>query len=134
MHFIFKSSNFQIFKSFMQKQYEWFKIADHLAELTFSPTGLAETEVNGKRICLSQHKDQLFACAAKCPHASGTLADGYIDSLGNIVCPIHRYKFNLQNGRNISGEGYFLKTYPIETRENGIFIGIEKTGLFNWLK
>lgn len=118
----------------MQELYDWFKIADSIEELTFPPTGLTELEVNGNMICLSRFKDQLLACAARCPHASGRLADGYVDGLGNIVCPIHRYKFNLENGRNTSGEGYYLKNYPIETREHGIFLGIKKEGLFSWLK
>ena len=80
------------------------------------------------------NKENLHACAAKCPHAGGTMSNGYIDALGNIVCPLHRYKFSLENGRNISGEGYFLKTYPIEQRDDGIFIGMEDSGMFDWLK
>ena len=47
-----------------------------------------------------------------------------MDALGNIVCPLHRYKFSIKNGRNTSGEGYFLKTFAIEVREDGIFVGI----------
>ena len=117
-----------------QKKYTWHKLATSLEELQLPGSGLKELEIAGKKICISLYKDQLHACAANCPHASGTLAEGYIDNLGNIVCPIHRYRFNLQNGRNSSGEGYYLKTYPIEKREDGIFIGIEAPGLFNWLK
>lgn len=112
------------------KEYKWHKVADNIDELSFSEAGLAELEVNGKKICINLYKENLYACNAKCPHASGRLADGYIDALGNIVCPIHRYKFNLQNGRNTSGEGYYLKTYPVEKREDGIYVGIEKKSFF----
>lgn len=108
-----------------QKKYTWHKLAESIEELQFPASGLAELEVAGKKICISLHKGQLHACAANCPHASGTLAEGYIDNLGNIVCPVHRYRFNLQNGLNSSGEGYYLKTYPVEEREDGIFIGID---------
>jgi nitrite reductase/ring-hydroxylating ferredoxin subunit len=100
----------------------WHKIAESVAEINFSDNGLAEVEINGKMICLAKHNNKLFACTQKCPHAGGFLADGYIDSVGNIVCPVHRYKFNPQNGRNVSGEGYFLKRYQLEEREEGIFI------------
>jgi 3-phenylpropionate/trans-cinnamate dioxygenase ferredoxin subunit len=118
----------------MSKTYKWHKIADSLDELQLSSEGLFEIEVNGKKVCIALNKDQLFACAAKCPHAGGNMSHGYTDALGNIVCPLHRYKFALANGRNTSGEGYYLKTYPIEKRENGIFIGFETGGMFNWLK
>ena len=73
-----------------------------------------------------------MACAYACPHAGGILSEGYIDALGNVVCPIHRYKFSLQNGRNVSGEGYYLTTLPVEVREDGIFAGIEQKGFFNF--
>lgn len=115
-------------------EYTWHKIADNISELSLSERGLAELDLDGKKICISMYKENLYACIAKCPHASGPLADGHIDPLGNIVCPVHRYKFSLQNGRNSSGEGYFLKTYPVEQRGDGIFIGIRKSGLFSWLK
>ncbi|NJM52749.1 MAG: Rieske 2Fe-2S domain-containing protein [Blastocatellia bacterium] len=49
-----------------------------------------------QKICIALHNGELHACAAKCPHASGKMAEGHIDSLGNIVCPLHRYKFNLK--------------------------------------
>lgn len=98
------------------------KIAESAAEIEFSADGLAELEVKGKKICIAKHEDSLYACNAKCPHASGRLAQGYIDVLGNIVCPLHRYKFNMQTGRNSSGEGYFLKTYTLQVREDGVFI------------
>lgn len=103
---------------------EFVKIAESLAELDFSAEGLTLVEVKGKSICISRHGDSVYACNARCPHASGNLADGYIDVLGNIVCPVHRYKFSLQTGRNNSGEGYFLKTYPLRVEEDGVFIFI----------
>ncbi len=118
----------------MSKSYKWYKIADCLGEISFSTEGLFNTEVDGKKICIALFKDELYATSAKCPHAGGILSHGYVDATGNIVCPIHRYKFSLATGRNVTGEGYYLKTYLIENRETGIFIGMEETGMFNWLK
>jgi nitrite reductase/ring-hydroxylating ferredoxin subunit len=116
-----------------EKQYNWFKLADNAGEILFEENNLTELEVNGKKICVGKKADTIFACVNKCPHAGGRLADGYIDVQGNIVCPLHRYRFNCDTGRNTSGEGYYLKTYKIETREDGIYIGVEKSkGLFGW--
>ena len=115
------------------KKYTWHKIAETEAGL-MQAEDLKEIDVEGKKICVLRARDQLFACAAKCPHASGDLTQGFVDALGNIVCPIHRYKFDPANGRNVSGEGYFLKTYPIEIRDDGIYLGIAEGGLFSWLK
>jgi 3-phenylpropionate/trans-cinnamate dioxygenase ferredoxin subunit len=107
----------------------WHKIADDISEIIFNANGLAEIEINGKIICLAKHSDQLFACTQKCPHAGGILTDGHLDALGNLVCPLHKYKFSLKNGRNISGEGYYLKTFKTEVRQNGVFICIDNPGV-----
>lgn len=116
------------------KTITWYKIADDAAELAFAANQLLELDVNGKTICLARQDARIRACAAKCPHAGGHMAEGWIDALGNIVCPLHRYKFSLEKGRNVSGEGYFLKTYPVEIRVDGVYVGLEAGGLFNWLK
>lgn len=116
------------------KRHIWHKIADSITEINFSTNGLATVEVNHNSICIALHKEELLACTHKCPHAGGILANGYLDAFGNIVCPLHRYKFSLQSGRNVSGEGYFLKTFPIEIRNEGIFVGFAEDNLFGWMK
>ena len=114
-----------------EKKYTWHKIADHIDELDFADNNMAVAEVNSKKICLAKFNEQVFAVAYSCPHAGGILADGYIDALGNVVCPLHRYKFNMQNGRNVSGEGYYLKHWPVEVRETVVFVGMEESSFWN---
>lgn len=112
------------------RKIKWFKVADAKDSIEWQGNNLAIAEAGGRKVTLARVYNEIFACAHKCPHASGILADGFIDALENIVCPLHRYKFSLQNGRNVSGEGYYLKTYPVEEREAGIFIGFEEN---SWL-
>ena len=117
------------------KKYQWHKIADTIAAIGFAGNHIAVTEADGKKICIGQHNGQLFAFAYKCPHAGGFMADGFIDALGYIVCPLHRYKFSMQNGRNVSGEGFYLKHWPVEVRDDGVYVGLEEgRSLFGWLK
>ena len=105
-------------------KHTWYKIAESIAEINFAENGMASITVAGKTIAVALHNKHIFACTQKCPHAGGILTDGYIDALGNIVCPLHHYKFSLQNGRNVSGEGYFLKTFFVEERTDGVFIDL----------
>ncbi|WP_416439706.1 Rieske (2Fe-2S) protein [Phnomibacter sp. MR] len=111
--------------SAVDKQYRWFKVAESAAELFNTGRSLVQVSVAGKDICITRHQQELHGCAAKCPHAGGRMADGWVDALGNVVCPLHRYKFSLSTGRNTSGEGYFLRTYPVKETEDGLFVGIE---------
>lgn len=113
---------------------KWFKVANSKNELFTGQASLIVAEAGGKKITLAQVAGEIYACAYKCPHAGGVLADGFIDAMGNIVCPLHRYKFSLSKGRNVSGEGYYLKVYPIEEREAGIFVGFEDTEQSNIFK
>lgn len=116
------------------KNIKWFKVAASKNELNWQNNGMLVTEAGGKKITLVKSGEDIYACAYKCPHAGGILADGFIDASGNIVCPLHRYKFNLTNGRNVSGEGYYLKVYAIEEREAGIFVGFEESNWINIFK
>ncbi len=117
-----------------EKKYKWYKIADAITELQFGENNLLQLEVEGKKICIAKTMNGLAACAAKCPHAGGNMADGFLDKRGNIVCPVHRYAFSFANGRDVTGEGYYLKIYPLQFNDTGVFLGIEEGGFFSWLK
>lgn len=117
----------------MSNDLHWIKVANHPAALPFGPNNITEVVADGKLICIGQWDGGLFAFASKCPHASGSFSQGFIDALGNVVCPLHRYKFCMKNGRNVSGEGYYLKHWPIDIREDGVYVGLQKTSLFGLL-
>jgi len=120
----------RVIRGKVAKQYTWYKIADHINELDFADNNISLVEVNGKKLCIGKYKEEVFAFTNKCPHAGGMMSEGYIDALGHVVCPMHRYKYDLKNGRNVSGEGYYLTNWPVQLRENGVFIGMEESGSF----
>lgn len=90
-------------------------------EIIWQPNNMCVVQANGKKITLGKHQNKLFAFAYKCPHAGGIMADGFFDAMGNVVCPLHRYRFSTQTGRNNTGEE-FLKTYIVEVTEEGVFV------------
>ncbi len=116
------------------KKYTWYKIAENIAGVQFNENNLLQIEVAGKNLCIAKTKNGISVCTAKCPHAGGTMSEGFLDKNGNIVCPVHRYAFNFANGREVTGEGYYLKIYPVDITDKGIFIGIEESGFLSWLK
>ena len=89
---------------------DWKFITDAPLSLNWAENNMVELEVEGKQFTLAKWKEGYLAFASKCPHASGRMSQGYINPLGQVVCPLHRYCFDMKNGRNTSGEGYFLKT------------------------
>jgi 3-phenylpropionate/trans-cinnamate dioxygenase ferredoxin subunit len=110
----------------MAKELKWIKIAASESELSFKENNLVEIVTDERTICLGRFEGKIFAFANKCPHASGLFVNSYIDAIGNVVCPIHRYKFCMQSGKNVTGEGYYLKNFPVELREDGVYVGLQK--------
>ena len=103
--------------------YQWYPVND----VTFDgleEQRLQEVTVAEKQIGLLRKQDQVYAFAATCPHSGARLCDGWLDVQGRIVCPLHKYRFDPANGRNTSGEGYKLRTYPVEIRDGLIYIGL----------
>ena len=108
----------------------WKLITELPLTLEWPSNNLLELEIEGQKFTFGKWQDSYYALASKCPHASGRMAQGYINPLGQVVCPLHRYCFDMKNGFNTSGEGYFLKTYPLELRDGGLFIGFKPFSLF----
>jgi nitrite reductase/ring-hydroxylating ferredoxin subunit len=80
--------------------------------------------VNGIRICLTLHNNTFFAVQDACPHQGESLSKGAINYLGELICPLHNYRFDLQSGRECATRSRDLKTFPIKADESGIFIGL----------
>lgn len=108
--------------SFFSSVPQWHLLTNAPESLHWQPNNMCLAAVAGKKITLVRHNGVYYAIAHKCPHAGGLMADGFIDAQAQVVCPLHRYRFNLKNGRNTSGEGYYLKTYPLEHRIDGLYI------------
>jgi nitrite reductase (NADH) small subunit len=53
--------------------------------------------VNNEEIAVFKHQGQLCAIQNICPHEGGPLAKGRIQG-GEVVCPLHGYKFDLTSG------------------------------------
>ena len=105
------------------KIYNWHK-AENMTLSSLEENKLTEIIAAGKKIGLLKRNNNIYAFTAACPHAGAPLCEGWIDPLGRIVCPDHKYRFDPINGRNTTGEGYKLFTYPVEIKEDEIFIGI----------
>jgi|SRR5690242_3371922 len=116
-----------------EKKYRWVQFAP-AGEIVAAENEVVVVEANHKKVCVTRWQGGLYAFAYKCPHAGGILADGEIDASGNVICPVHRYKYNIRNGFNSSGEGYYLSHYPVDQREDGIYIGFPETSIWDIFK
>lgn len=110
-------------------QYNWFA----LQTWQLPPEGsLIHIHINQKACFLAKYEGFYYAGNSKCPHANGDLSKGYLSSQGEVVCPLHRFKFNLKDGKETTDNGGFcVTTYPVkQAQDEQFYIGFLKTK--NW--
>src|SRR6218665_2383845 len=113
---------------FCKKHTKWYKLFESLAAARqMVAVGRVTTlTVANKKVCIAHTGDGFYAVNDKCPHNGASLGNGYCTAEGSVVCPLHRYHFDLKTGRAKSGLGDFVETYPIEVRDDGVFIGFKE--------
>ncbi len=99
---------------------EWHKVPD--IQLDGQPF-IKKVKVAGRILCLVGVEDKVYALAAKCPHAGGDLSNGWCKD-GKLICPIHRYSYDITTGKGSEGQNDYIANYPVEIRDNGIYVGI----------
>ncbi len=118
----------------MGKTTRWIKIFESEEALhnCVPPGRIYLIQADRKSICIVHSKEGFYAVQEKCPHNGASLSRGWCSEVNSIVCPMHRYHFDLKTGRALSGLGDRLQTYPLKTEENGVFLGIEESGWSWW--
>lgn len=81
------------------------------------------------QICLTRHKGQFGALQNACPHQGGPLGEGSIETTHDgecyLRCPWHGWDYDPLTGKPPGGYDDGLETYPVEARDDGVYIGLE---------
>ena len=103
----------------------WHKVLD--------PPGLDEGRVTSVTagstgVALSRFNGLYGAVDNRCPHQGGPLGEGSIergvDDQCWLRCPWHGWDFNPLTGESPGGHGDGLQTFPVEEREDGVYVGV----------
>ena len=104
---------------------KWHKLAASSAALRarVAPGKLAHFKIAGNKVVVGRHKDDFHAFRDRCPHQGASFYGGECTAEGKILCPRHRFTFDLENGRG--PQGLAVEVYLLEEREDGLYIGFE---------
>jgi nitrite reductase/ring-hydroxylating ferredoxin subunit len=91
-----------------------------------SEDSVSQIKVNGKKLCLIKQGLEIHVVQNSCPHAGGILSGGWCKE-GHIVCPIHRFEYDLETGRGAAGQGDYIDIYPTQMREDGLYVGFKES-------
>ncbi|WP_317899768.1 Rieske (2Fe-2S) protein [Aurantibacillus circumpalustris] len=107
--------------------YHWIRIFENETELEnyILPNVFFVFELRGEKICITRTDKGYFAVQDKCPHNGASLSKGFCSKENEIICPLHRYSFDLKSGKATSGGAFALKTYPIQIKPDGVYVGIK---------
>ncbi|RVU00892.1 Rieske (2Fe-2S) protein [Mucilaginibacter limnophilus] len=99
---------------------QWYKVPD--LNFTGQPF-IRKEKIAGKQICLVGYEGEVFAMGSRCPHAGEDLSGGWCKD-GKLVCPVHRYSYQLTTGRGSPGQNDYVETYPVKLKRNEVYVGI----------
>jgi 3-phenylpropionate/trans-cinnamate dioxygenase ferredoxin subunit len=107
-------------------KHHWIRIFEsEEASLNYiQPGRFVVMELRNEKICFTRTDKGIYAFNEKCPHNGAKLSLGFCSPKNEIICPLHRYSFDLDSGRATSGAGFALKKYPLKIQEDGVFVGI----------
>jgi nitrite reductase (NADH) small subunit len=78
-------------------------------------------DVEGLRIAVYRDGETFHALLARCPHAGGDMAAGWVED-GEAVCPLHRWRFRLASGRCSTIPGQSLHRFRTEVRDGRVWV------------
>lgn len=111
----------------------WYKV---LEQADLSQPFIKKVKAAGKAICLVNHNHQLFALSAVCPHAGADLSQGWCNDEQRLVCPRHRYEYDLQTGKGASRQNDYVNSYAVKTEGKDVYVEIKlwAESVKNWFK
>ena len=103
--------------------------------MNWHPIGdISDIPLRGSRCVKTPHmniavfrtgEDEVYAIENRCPHKGGPLSEGIVH--GNAVtCPLHNWVISLETGKALGADEGRVRTFPIETRGEEIFVAFEQ--------
>ena len=93
-------------------------------ENAFLERSIRRLRIGNKVFILIKYKDHFHLVAGLCPHQKQPLDSGSLNAFGEIICPLHFYRFNLKSGREANNLCSDLEVYPLEINTSGVFTKI----------
>jgi len=80
--------------------------------------------IGEKEIALFNYKGKYYAVDNKCPHKGAPLGEGRIEEC-IVICPNHEWRFKLETGGSLQNPELRTNVYPVRTKGNFLYIGLE---------
>lgn len=92
--------------------------------LMFPEKSIKKVLVGGEKIAVVRIGLDFYSFQSQCPHRGASLVNGRINSLQEIICPLHEYRFDVKSGHVRAGSCQDLEIYPTTLTDMGLEITI----------
>lgn len=106
---------------FKNKTFE-IKVLGHDEAAAMPLNSVRAAEAQGNNYCVARTEKGFYVLNDACPHNGFSLSKGWCSEDNAVVCPLHRYRFNLETGRSVNGIADYVRTWPCELKPEGLFI------------
>lgn len=81
------------------------------AERTIPLNQIKKIRIDKQELCLAHTRNGFVAFEKSCPHLGEDLSKGKINSIGEVICPWHSYRFDLTLGDECENRCDGLQTF-----------------------
>lgn len=90
-------------------------------EEDFKEEGLHMRAIGRRQLVVARLDSRLYAFDALCPHAQGPMERSEIEG-AIVTCPLHAWRFNLDNGGNELHGYRGLATYAVRVKDGRVLV------------
>lgn len=110
-----------------KKKVKKIKLCSRAAFEALEENKLYPLKKEGYNLLYFKHKGACYVFKNKCPHQGYAFDGGYCSEAGKLVCPIHQYGFDIENGR---GAGTAARKYESLLEGDTYYALVDYVGLF----
>ena len=82
-------------------------------------------EVSGRPLAIVRIGENVHAFYDACPHKGAPLSQGTVSvKRGELICPWHRFRFDVATGVSVTCESSRARTFPVEISDGEVFVDI----------
>jgi len=110
---------------FFKTHIRWVKVISEFDfKNQFQKDVIKPLNIDGLDVLAVNTNSQLKVFEKLCPHQKASLHSATCNN-GEVICPWHKYGFDLNTGRDLSTSGNALKVYTTKKEDEYWFVGVE---------
>ena len=96
--------------------------SQNTALLLFPERVIKAVHLNELEIAILRMGLEFYAFQSTCPHRGASLIQAHINANGEIICPLHQYRFELKTGVLKMGFCSDMKTFQTQLTDEGLLV------------